>query len=459
LNIYFIAVAANPVEGGSVDGGGAFNYGDMVTMTAVPNTGYVFENWTENGIVVSTSTTYSFIVTESHDIVVNFTLTGLTQSTSLGAGWNWYSTFIEQSGIDGLSQLETSLGNHGLMIKSRDEGYVEYYNINGMSGWYGALESLNNEQMYKVRTNAACNAVITGYVTNPSDHPITINSGWNWMGYPYAQALNVEDALEGFTPAADDIIKGRDGYTTYYSDGEDSMWFGTLSSFQPGQGYMYQSNSTEPKTLTINTGRGEPVMANITPEGNLFSLRGEGYADNMTVTAIVELDGIELRSEDYELAAFAGEECRGSVKLMYIAPINRYVAFLTVFGEGGDLLHFRLTDGMETMLSDDEFAFAADGVRGTLAQPYVIQFGDLTGIDEDKTVSVKVYPNPSHGVYFIEGQDINRIEVYNGLGQRILSEESCNDFMQIDLSNRASGMYVLRVITDNGVKNNQIIKQ
>ena len=211
--------------------------------------------------------------------------------------------------------------------------------------------------------------------------------------------------------------------------------------------------------LTINTGRGEPVLGNITPEGNLFNLRGEGYADNMTVTAVVELDGMELRSEIYELAAFAGEECRGSVRLMYVAPINRYVAFLTVFGEGGETLHFRLTDGMETLLSEEELPFAADGVTGTLSQPYVVPFGDLTDIDEGKTISVKVYPNPSNGFYFIEGQDINRIEVYDGLGQRILSEESCNDFMQIDLSSRASGMYVLRVITNNGVTNNQIIKQ
>ena len=40
-------------------------------MTIVPNTNYVFQNWTENGNVVSTNATYSFTVTENHNIVAN----------------------------------------------------------------------------------------------------------------------------------------------------------------------------------------------------------------------------------------------------------------------------------------------------------------------------------------------------------------------------------------------------
>ena len=75
------------------------------------------------------------------------------------------------------------------------------------------------------------------------------------------------------------------------------------------------------------------------------------------------------------------------------------------------------------------------------------------------TTSVKVYPNPSDGVYHIEGQDINRIEVYDGLGQLIYSKEGCNDFMQLNLRDRASGVYVLRVIAKEGVMTHRIIKK
>ena len=459
LNIYFIAVAANPVEGGSVSGGGAFNYGGEVVLTAVPNEGYVFVNWMENGEVISTEPTYSFIATSSRDFVVNFELTYISQNTNLASGWNWYSTYIEQSDIEGLGQLENSLYDNGLIIKSRNDGFVEYYNINGMTGWYGNLENISNEQMYKIKVSAPCNGVITGYVTHPSEHPITLYNGYNWIGFPYTQAVDVEVALEGFNPEVNDIIKGRNGFTTYYSEDGESMWFGSLNSFEPGQGYMYKSNSAEPKVLTFEVGRGESALANITTEGNVFRPRGESFADNMTVTAVVELDGMELLSEDYELAAFAGDECRGSIKLMYVEPINRYIAFLTVFGENEEMLRFRLTDGMGTVFSNNELLFVADGVTGTLAEPYVVRFRGVTAIDEGNTTSVKVYPNPSDGLYNIEGQGIKRVEVYNGLGQLILSEEGCNNFVRLSLRNRANGVYMLRVITADGVENQRIIKQ
>ena len=40
----------------------------------------------------------------------------------------------------------------------------------------------------------------------------------------------------------------------------------------------------------------------------------------------------------------------------------------------------------------------------------------------------------------------------------VVSEETGAESFQIDLGNQAKGMYTLRVITDNGVKVNQLIK-
>ena len=52
----------------------SFNYGSTCTLTATPNPGYIFDNWTKNGTVVSTDATYSFTVTESAAYVANFSL-------------------------------------------------------------------------------------------------------------------------------------------------------------------------------------------------------------------------------------------------------------------------------------------------------------------------------------------------------------------------------------------------
>ena len=69
---YDVTVTATPTEGGAVTGSGTYNHGDSVTLTATPNTGYTFVNWTEGGTEVSTSASYTFTATEDRALVANF---------------------------------------------------------------------------------------------------------------------------------------------------------------------------------------------------------------------------------------------------------------------------------------------------------------------------------------------------------------------------------------------------
>ena len=73
-NSYEITASAYPEEGGTVSGGGTFNYGETVSLSAIANGDYVFLNWTENGNVVSTDANYSFTVTGDRTLVANFVL-------------------------------------------------------------------------------------------------------------------------------------------------------------------------------------------------------------------------------------------------------------------------------------------------------------------------------------------------------------------------------------------------
>ena len=75
---YNINVSPNPNIGGTVTGGGNYNAGQQCTVTATANTGYTFANWTENGEVVTTNASYTFIVTGNRTLVANFTLNSYT---------------------------------------------------------------------------------------------------------------------------------------------------------------------------------------------------------------------------------------------------------------------------------------------------------------------------------------------------------------------------------------------
>ena len=80
-NLYTISVSASPLEGGTVSGGGSYNYGQSCTLTATPASGYTFVNWTKNGTVVSSNFTFTFTVTGSGAYVAHFS----TQSYTITA--------------------------------------------------------------------------------------------------------------------------------------------------------------------------------------------------------------------------------------------------------------------------------------------------------------------------------------------------------------------------------------
>ena len=79
---YTITATADPTTGGTVSGGGTFNYGQSCTLTATPATGYGFVNWTKNGQQVSTNATYTFTVTESAAYVAHFQLQSFVITTT-----------------------------------------------------------------------------------------------------------------------------------------------------------------------------------------------------------------------------------------------------------------------------------------------------------------------------------------------------------------------------------------
>lgn len=101
-NQYGINLTAIPSTGGSLSGGGAYNYGQTATASAQPNEGWDFVSWSENGSVVSEEANYSFTVTNNRNLVATFSQVLyqviLTASPSEGgtvSGEGYYGKFSQ----------------------------------------------------------------------------------------------------------------------------------------------------------------------------------------------------------------------------------------------------------------------------------------------------------------------------------------------------------------------------
>lgn len=377
-------------------------------------------------------------------------ITNHTQTCTLASGWNWWSTYIDTSTEQVFDMLKTELGSNASMIKSRNDGFVTY-----MGGWYGTLQTINNQSMYMINMNSEQTISITGSLASLASNPITINNGWNWIGFPSNVSVDINSALNNLTPAESDLIKTRNAFATYYS----SMggWFGTLTSLTPGLGYMYQSNNEETFEFvysTISRNDIEPFEVQMTNHWEIFV--GE-YSDNATLIGVIAINGEEQRDENLIVGAFIGDRCVGEVNAIYVEPFDRYMVFLTYFGNENDRITFRLYDentGIETIGSETSLVFNANSMIGLIEEPLVISFVSTTSVEEF-TMNARLFPNPvkamekvNVGLKNVDAASM-KIEIVNTLGMVVY--QKTYHTVAIDITApRLPGIYIVKITEDNG---------
>ena len=178
----------------------------------------------------------------SDPVVLNFLSEApstITQTTEMASGWVWWSSNIELGGAQGWALLREAFGSSVGQIKSTTHSST-YQN----GQWIGNID-INNDKTYLISVNESFVFELTGAPANPSDHPITIKSGWNWIGYPCQQAMSLKTAFHNFNPSENDVIKSQNQYSTY----KDGQWKGSIQTLEPGKGYFYMSYSNENKIL------------------------------------------------------------------------------------------------------------------------------------------------------------------------------------------------------------------
>lgn len=377
----------------------------------------------------------------------------VAQTNTLAQGWNWWSTYIEQNGHDGLAALENSLGHKGLTIKSQNEFVDNYYQYMNEDYWYGSLESITNEQGYVLNVSEDCDFVLNGTKAMPANHPITIHPNWNWIGYPVLTPQTVTAAMDNFNPSGDDVIKSQTDYAFYY-DGYG--WFPDDFVLISGNGYKYQSNATADKTLTYANGnRGGSAALKI--ESHHWAIDSHAYADNLNVTAVVIIDDVEQRNEQLELGAFVNGVCRGSVRLKRFGPLDRYYAMLTVSGQDGERIEFGYIDtetGLSALTAEDHITFVPDAVVGKLDKPFEVRFNTASQVQSYEEHHLTIYPNPveknqSFALDVTGDEQIIEITITDMLGA-VVRHESGTVKVNAIKGLPTSGVYLIEIVADSG---------
>jgi hypothetical protein len=382
----------------------------------------------------------------------------MEQSIALGTGWNWISANVLSTNPTILNQMKTSLVDVGIQIKG-----ISPFVTKAGANWIGTLTSISATAMYQINVTAAHTMILKGTLANPLTTSISLATGWNWIGYTPAASMPVIAALAGVNAQTGDQIKAQSKYAQYAGA---SGWIGSLKDMQPGVGYQYYSNAATatsfyyPNVSSIRSlelkSAEAPVKLKWTPDPRHFS-------GNMTVTAIVLDDETEVHSDLIEIAAFAGNECRGSIMLEYIEGLAKpYLGFLTVYGEAGDKLSFKVYDHgkeAEYAANGPVNTFTADGIYGDPLNPETITFNSATG-NERINAALRIYPNPVKDILYLDyGQSkLDLLEISDITGKTYVREV---DFAEKSLrvSKLEAGVYILKVIVNGQTSVHKFIKQ
>ena len=92
-----------------------------------------------------------------------------------------------------------------------------------------------------------------------------------------------------------------------------------------------------------------------------------------------------------------------------------------------------------------------DGDFGAEASHIISVKGTQVQVEESVEQEVQIYPNPSSSVINIEAEDLTLVEVYNTVGQRVISKEVNGEKAQVNTEGLGNGIYFVRVVAGNGV--------
>lgn len=79
------------------------------------------------------------------------------------------------------------------------------------------------------------------------------------------------------------------------------------------------------------------------------------------------------------------------------------------------------------------------------------------GINNEVLNQVRVYPNPTTGLVQVENAQNASINVYNVIGELVMSVRKASQLNTLDLSGLHNGTYMIQVVSDNAVKTQKVV--
>jgi len=277
----------------------------------------------------------------------------------LKSGWNWVSFNLESPALaqTGLLFEKVTLSDNDL-IKSATA--FDIYSTVSQS-WFGTLaskEGITHGKNYMIKTALRNTLVYAGVQVAP-ETPITMEVGWNWIGYIPLTNMTLNEAFSDFEPQQNDVIKSQNTFAYY-----DKLlgWVGSLNYLRSGEGYLYKSAAEVTFSYPERGMTFKNQKENLITDVDKWTIDRAKYSNSMSVIAKVIGGNF---SDNIVLGAFAQNECRGIIEPIDVQGEAQF--YLTVYGDTEEEITFRLIDKNSGLqyLADETATYSENELLGT----------------------------------------------------------------------------------------------
>lgn len=366
---------------------------------------------------------------------VVLTTTGeIEQVIKINKGWTWLSLNVDKSSESTPSAVLKPLNCDSTALLKGKLSFAQYNAEN--EEWQGELKYLTVTEMYKLKYHQQTSLPVVGRKVNPNATPISIDSGWNWIGYIPRTSMSVADALASLNPQDGDWVKNQYDFAVF----DNYEWQGTLKAMTPGEGYLFYSSMPQTRTLTYPEATvAKSRIWRMSDTDNTETLRNSDYPNNMNVIAVV-MDG-ETVIHDAKVYVYADEELRG--QSMVTQKDDRH--FITIHGEdNGAKLRFEVDIDGKRMKIANPIYFAKDVLVGSPSQPYLIQLDNTTSID---CIHIS---NDDDWMNIVSDSELKSVDIYGLEGRKVYSGTSLGTMTKVKIQHFVSGVYVIVLKTEDG---------
>lgn len=402
-----------------------------------------------------------FIMTSDGNIV---------QEMKLKKGWNWFSTFVQNENEDKL--LINNIFSHDTHF-TRDDKILSQISFEAFSAsadnWVPGSMSFDFKKMYMADVSVETDIRFIGKPIDEHNLRFTAKPGWNWVGYPLKDFIEINKAIVGDYPDGT-LIKNVSVFAEYLSD--INTWVGSLRYLRPNQGYMLFLPGNTELNYSYNKNSATHMENSTILKVKSLDLEPDEinqFQFNMPVIAKVDEDVLK-RFQTPFLYAYVNDVYRS--KSMVNAD---GLCYLMVYSdiEQGDVVEFKLLDetSKKELNSSSKIIFDQNKMVGKTRSPFALTF------KEDNLLELQVYPIPATNQLNVIASssllnnmnNLMSIKVYDLLGQVMKSftlgsknnsELHLNWDLRDNLGQRIMpGVYVIQVeINGNKIRKSIIIE-